>query len=119
MTPAHSRLPDLNDLLFFAQIARHGSFAEAGRVLGIPKSRLSQRVRRLEEHLGVRLLQRTTRHLSVTEVGRTMLDHCLMLADQAQAACEAVDAVRAMPRGIVRVSCPLSVSQTLVARVLP
>ncbi len=54
-------MQDLNDMLYFAEVAERGSFAEAGRVLGVPKSRLSRRVAELEQRLGVRLLHRSTR----------------------------------------------------------
>ncbi len=62
-------MQDLNDMLYFAEVVERGGFAAAGRALGIPKSRLSRRVAELEARLGVRLLQRTTRKLSLTEVG--------------------------------------------------
>ena len=61
-------MQDLNDMLYFAEVVERGGFAAAGRALGIPKSRLSRRVSDLETQLGVRLLQRTTRKLSLTEV---------------------------------------------------
>lgn len=62
---------DLNDMLYFVEVVERGGFASAGRALGIPKSRLSRRVAELETQLGVRLLQRTTRKLSLTQVGET------------------------------------------------
>ena len=61
---------DLNDLYYFVQVVDHGGYAPAGRALGIPKSKLSRRILELEERLGVRLLQRSTRQLAVTEVGQ-------------------------------------------------
>ena len=61
---------DLNDLYYFAQVVDHGGFAPAGRALGEPKSKLSRRVAALEERLGARLLNRSTRHVVVTEIGR-------------------------------------------------
>ena len=61
---------DLNDLYFFAHVVEKGGFAPAGRALGIPKSRLSRRVALLEERLGVRLLQRTSRNFAVTDIGQ-------------------------------------------------
>ena len=67
--------PDLNDLYYFAQVVDHQGFAPAGRVLGIPKSKLSRRVAMLEERLGVRLIQRSTRRFSVTELGQTYYAH--------------------------------------------
>lgn len=61
---------DLNDLYYFVQVVRNGGFAPAGRALGIPKSRLSRRIALLEERLGVRLIQRSTRSFAVTELGQ-------------------------------------------------
>jgi len=58
-------MQDLNDMLYFAEVVERGGFAAAGRALGLPKSRLSRRVAELEARLGVRLLQRTTRKLSL------------------------------------------------------
>ena len=112
-------LGDLNDLRFFASVVEHGGFSAAGRALGVPKSRLSKRVALLEERLGVRLLQRTTRRFAVTEIGERFLAHCRAMLEEAQAAQDVVDEVRAEPRGIVRVSCPISLAQTVVAHVLP
>ena len=74
-------MQDLNDILYFVQGVEHGSFTGASRALGMAKSQLSFRVARLEEHLGVRLIQRTTRRSHVTEIGRRYYDQCrLMLA---------------------------------------
>nr|WP_227656700.1 LysR family transcriptional regulator [Aeromonas caviae] len=61
---------DLNDLYFYVQVVDHGGFAQAGRALGMPKSRLSRRIAMLEERLGVRLIQRSTRSFTVTELGQ-------------------------------------------------
>ncbi|HPY42328.1 MAG TPA: LysR family transcriptional regulator, partial [Thiolinea sp.] len=69
-------MQDLNDLYYFVQIVDYGGFAPAGRALGLPKSKLSRRIANLEERLGVRLIQRTTRQFAVTEIGRTYYDHC-------------------------------------------
>ncbi|MGP1666901.1 MAG: LysR substrate-binding domain-containing protein, partial [Rhodanobacter sp.] len=82
-------------------------------------SKLSKRVAQLEERLGVRLLQRTTRRFVVTEVGERFHTHCRAVLEEAQAAQDAVDELRAEPRGVVRLSCPVSLTQTLLAHVLP
>ncbi|GAA0888550.1 LysR substrate-binding domain-containing protein [Rhodanobacter soli] len=119
MTVLGGALQDLNDLYFFAAVVEHGGFSAAGRALGVPKSRLSKRVAQLEERLGVRLLQRTTRRFVVTEVGERFYAHCRAVLEEAQAAQDAVDELRAEPRGVVRLSCPVSLAQTVVAYVLP
>ena len=97
-------MQDLNDMLYFAEVVERGGFAAAGRALGIPKSRLSRRVSELEAHLGVRLLQRTTRKLSLTDVGEAYLRHCQALRESALAAQDTVAQVQAAPRGTLRVS---------------
>lgn len=109
----------LNDMLYFAEVVECGGFAAAARRLGLPKSKLSRRVADLEAHLGVRLLQRTTRKLSLTDVGALYLRHCIAVRDQAQAAQEAVEQVHTAPRGTVRVSCPLTLAQTTVGPLIP
>jgi DNA-binding transcriptional LysR family regulator len=112
-------MQDLNDMLYFAEVAERGSFAEAGRVLGLPKSRLSRRVAELEDRLGVRLLHRTTRKLSLTEVGTLYLRHCVAMRSEAVAAGEAVERLAAAPRGTVRVTCPITLAQSVVGDLVP
>lgn len=112
-------LHDLNDLYFFASVVEHGGFSAAGRALGLPKSRLSKRIAQLEERLGVRLLQRTTRRFMVTEVGTRFYQHCRAVLEEARAAQEAVDELRTEPRGVVRVSCPVSLAQNVLGPLLP
>lgn len=119
MTVLAGALQDLNDLYFFAAVVEHGGFSAAGRALGVPKSRLSKRVAQLEERLGVRLLQRTTRRFVVTEVGERFYAHCRAVLEEAQAAQDAVDELRAEPRGLVRLSCPVSLAQTVLAYLVP
>lgn len=119
MNSRQGALHDLNDLRFFAAVVEHHGFSAAGRALDVPKSRLSKRIAQLEERLGVRLLQRTTRRFAVTEIGERFYAHCRAALEEAQAAQDVVDELRAEPRGIVRVSCPVSLAQTIVAHVLP
>ena len=112
-------MQDLNDMLYFAEVVDRGGFAAAGRALGIPKSRLSRRVAELEARLGVRLMQRTTRKLSLTEAGERYHRHCAAMRDEAGAAAEAVAQVQAEPRGTIRVACPVTLAQTTLGPVLP
>ena len=106
-------MQDLNDMLYFAEVAERGSFAAAGRALGLPKSRLSRRVAELETRLGVRLLQRTTRKLSLTEVGKIYLGHCGAMRDEALAAAEAVAQMQVEPRGT------LTIAQSTLGYLIP
>lgn len=101
-------MKDLNDLYFFAQVVGHAGFAPAGRALGIPKSKLSRRVQLLEERLGVRLLNRSSRRFSVTEVGAEYYDRCVAMLVEADAADQLIAELRAEPRGTIRVSCPVA-----------
>lgn len=109
---------DLNDLYYFAQVVDRGGFAPAGRALGIPKSKLSRRVAVLEERLGVRLIQRSTRHFSVTEIGQNFHAHCKAMLVEAEAAEEAIELTRSEPRGVVRVTCPVALLDARVARMI-
>ncbi|MDM0111103.1 LysR family transcriptional regulator [Variovorax sp. J22R133] len=110
---------DLNDMVYFAEVAERGGFAAAGRALGIPKSRLSRRVADLEAQLGVQLLQRSTRSLSLTPAGELYLRHCAAMRDAAQTAAEAVAQVQTEPRGTIRISCPVTLAQSSLGPLLP
>jgi DNA-binding transcriptional LysR family regulator len=89
-------------------VVDHGGFAAAGRALGIPKSKLSRRLLLLEEGLGVRLLNRSSRRFSVTEIGREFYDRCTAMLVEVEAAEQVIAQVRAEPRGVVRMSCPVA-----------
>jgi len=110
---------NLNDLMYFSQVVEHGGFSAAERVLGISKSRLSRRVSELEASLGVRLLQRSTRKLALTEAGELFYQHCRAMLAEAQAAVNVVQSLRASPRGTVRVSVPVTLSQTILSQLIP
>jgi len=110
---------DLNDLKLFALVVEHGGYAAAERASNVPKSRLSRRIAQLEEEFGVRLIHRSTRKFAVTDVGQNVFRHAQAMLAQAQAAQEAVQVLSAEPRGVVRVSCPVSLSQRLLSRVVP
>jgi DNA-binding transcriptional LysR family regulator len=102
-------MQDLNDLRYFVDVVEQNGFAAAARKLGIPRSRLSRRIGILEDRLGVRLIQRSTRRFAVTEIGREYYRHCLAMVVEADAAQDAIDRMRSEPQGTVRVSCPSSV----------
>lgn len=112
-------MQDLNDLYYFAQVAEHGSFTAAAHALGMPKSTISRRIAQLEARLEIRLLHRTTRRLTLTDVGREYLSHCHDLLAAAEAAEGVIEQIQGEPRGRVVVTSPTSLSQTLLARALP
>lgn len=99
-------MDDLNDLFYFVKVVEHGGFTQAGRALNMPKSKLSRRIAALEERYGVRLLQRSTRHFSVTETGKEFHAHCVAVLVEADAARDVMERRRSEPQGIVRMSCP-------------
>ena len=109
---------DLNDLGFFAAVVANGGFSAASRALGVPKSRLSRRVAALEAQLGVRLVERSTRRFSVTEVGQDVYRHARAALAEAEAIEDVATRLKAEPQGLVRVSCPQGADRIL-AGVLP
>ncbi|NRH43955.1 LysR substrate-binding domain-containing protein [Pseudomonas sp. MS15a(2019)] len=111
-------MQDLNDLAYFAKVVEAGGFAAAGRLLGIPKSRLSRRIAELETRLGARLLQRTTRTLTLTTLGERYLVHCQALLREAESAAETAASLSSEPRGPLRVSCPVALAQQYLPEVV-
>ncbi|MCK6686326.1 LysR family transcriptional regulator [Enterobacter asburiae] len=111
-------MQDLNDFVWFVKVVDYGGFAAAGRALDLPKSRLSRRIAQLEERLGVRLIHRTTRQFTVTEVGQTFYQHCKAMMVEAEAAEEGVAALQAEPRGVVRITCPITLLHVHVGPML-
>ncbi|MGH8274813.1 MAG: LysR family transcriptional regulator, partial [Gammaproteobacteria bacterium] len=109
---------DLNDLAYFAWVVEAQGFAPAGRAHGVPKSRLSRRIKALEERLGVRLLQRSTRRFSVTATGEEFYRHCKAVLLEAEAARESVERRRSEPRGVVRLTCPIGLLHDAVGDML-
>ena len=111
-------MQDLNDLYYFVHVVDNGGFAPAGRALGVPKSKLSRRIALLEERLGVRLIQRSSRKFHVTESGMAYYGHAKAALVEAAAAEEAILSKQSEPRGIVRVSCPITLLDTDVGPML-
>jgi len=112
-------MQDLNDMLYFAEVVDRGIFAAAGRALGVPKSKLSRRIAELEERLGVRLLQRTTRKLSLTEAGERYHRHCVAVREEAEAAEETLAISLTEPQGTIRVTCPVTLAQSTISHLTP
>src|SRR5580693_4837503 len=112
-------MEDLNDIYFFVSVVQHGGFSAAARIIGVEKTRLSRRIAALEKRLGVRLLQRTTRALALTEAGRRFFERCVATVEGAQAAFDSVAELRREPAGLVRLSSPVLLTQRCLAHVLP
>ncbi|AIX73984.1 LysR family transcriptional regulator [Mixta calida] len=104
---------DFNDYYWFAQVISHGGFAAASRALGVPKSRLSRRIFALEERLGMRLIERTSRRFRMTEVGEAFYERCRILLLDAEQAEAVVAEAKAEPHGRVRFSCPTGLVEVI------
>ncbi len=101
-------MDDLGAMAVFAKVVDAGSFSAAAQQLGISKSAASKQVSRLEDGLGARLLNRTTRRLSLTETGRLVHRHCLAMLEEARQAREAASRTQSEPRGRLRLSAPMT-----------
>ncbi len=99
-------MQDLNDLYYFVQVVDHGGFAPAARAIGAQKSLLSRRIAALEERLSTRLIQRTSRRFSVTDLGQAYYQHCVAMLIEAEAAQAVIDSAASGPRGLIRIACP-------------
>lgn len=99
---------DLTAQATFAQVVEAASFSAAARTLGLSKSAVSKQVGRLEARLGVQLLHRTTRRLSLTEAGAVFYEGCQRMLAEAEAAERAVTHLAAAPRGHLRLNAPMS-----------
>lgn len=109
---------DLNDMLVFAQVAESLGFTAAADRLGMPKSTVSRRVSGLEEALGVRLIQRTTRKLSLTDVGAAYAERCFAIRADVEEANLAVTSAGEHPRGRLRITSAIEIGRRYVAPVL-
>ncbi|HEX3477663.1 MAG TPA: LysR family transcriptional regulator [Kofleriaceae bacterium] len=95
---------DLNEIAVFTRVVQAGSFTAAAKLLGMPKSTVSRKVADLEERLDARLLQRTTRKLSLTDAGRMYFDHGVRIVQELEAAESAVGSLQTTPRGLLRIT---------------
>lgn len=109
---------DLNDFRYFVLIVDNGGYTAAERITHIHRSKLSRRIVNLEESLGVRLLQRSTRRIALTEAGEVFYRHCTAMLIEAEAAQEAVEQLRSEPAGMVRVTCPVMMAQFYIAELV-
>jgi DNA-binding transcriptional LysR family regulator len=107
-------MTNLNELQFFVQVSQTQSFTKAAKRLGVPKSSVSRAILRLENRLGVRLVERTTRKVALTEVGELYLNRCKRVMDEAEKADLAVGALQSRPRGTLRVGAPVAFARSIL-----
>jgi DNA-binding transcriptional LysR family regulator len=103
---------DLNEIVVFAKVVETRSFTAAAQQLGLPKSTVSRKVAQLEERLGVRLLQRTTRKLNLTEVGQAYYERCARIVQDISSAEQVVTDMQTTPRGLLRITAPVDLGST-------
>lgn len=109
---------DLNELVVFARVVETRSFTAAAQQLGLPKSTVSRKVAQLEERLGVRLLQRTTRKLNLTEVGQAYYERCARIVQDIAAAEQVVTEMQTTPRGLLRITAPVDLGSTYLGALI-
>ena len=111
-------MEDLAYMVTFARVVKAGSFAGAARRLGVTSSVASKHVAKLEKALGVRLLNRSTRKLSLTEAGAAYYEHCARIVDEIESSKTAIAQLQAAPRGLLRVTAPVTFANTRLGPIL-
>lgn len=108
------KLKSLPRFLIFHEVAKKESFTLASHQLGLTKSAISQHISKLESSLQVQLINRTTRGLKLTEAGKRFLDHCIKIDQQMELALEEIQDIDQSPRGVLTITAPHSLEQTVV-----
>lgn len=110
---------DLNALVIFAQVVKQGSFIGAARRLNLPKATVSRRIQQLEAALKVKLLERSTRVVRPTELGKLYYEYCDRIVAEIEEAQSALDAQQAEPTGVLRTSAPSGFTQLFITELIP
>lgn|SRR5690349_15882673 len=111
-------MEDLAYMVTFARVVKAGSFAGAAKRLGMTSSVASKHVAKLEKALGVRLLNRSTRKLSLTEAGAAYYEYCARIVDEVESSKTAIAQLQAAPRGLLRVTAPVTFANTRLGPIL-
>ena len=114
-----SKLPDFEGLAMFAKVAEEGSFAAAATAMGVSVATVSRAVTRLEERLGGRLFNRTSRRLALTDYGRTLAERAARIYSAAEETEDLARETSSRPRGLIKLAAPLSFGARWVAPLLP
>jgi DNA-binding transcriptional LysR family regulator len=109
---------DLNDIVVFTKVVETKSFTGAADALGLPKSTVSRKLAQLEERLGVRLVQRTTRKLALTEIGEAYYERCSRIVADIAAAEQLVTDMQSTPRGRLRVTASVDFATRFLGEIV-
>ncbi|RIY36421.1 LysR family transcriptional regulator [Psittacicella gerlachiana] len=109
---------NVEDVLTFALVAKSGSFAQAGKKLGLTRSAVGKRIARLEKSLDVRLIQRTTRKLSLTDEGKVFLQHCELVVEQIEQAYQVLQQRKGTPTGKLRITAPIVLGASFLNQII-
>jgi LysR family transcriptional regulator AphB len=109
---------DLNDMIIFIKVVKYQSFTLAANELNLPKSNISRKITRLEQNIGVRLLERSTRSLHLTEIGQIFYQHCLRIQEEVMNAEHSIEAMTTVASGTLRLCCSIGIGQELLAPLL-
>ncbi|MBU2969794.1 LysR family transcriptional regulator [Pseudoalteromonas sp. C2R02] len=109
---------NLNDMMVFLAVVEHQSFTLAADAISLPKSNISRKVSRLEVALGVRLLERSTRSLHLTEIGKTYYEHCVRINEEISNSQKCIETMSSVPRGVIKVCTSVTIGQSLIAPLL-
>ena len=109
---------DLNEMAIFVRVVESGSFTGAAKALGLPKSTVSRKITQLEERLGVRLIQRTTRSLSLTDTGSAYHEQCSRILGEIEEANAAVTQMQSTPTGTLRITAPVLFGSTALSSLI-
>jgi DNA-binding transcriptional LysR family regulator len=114
-----SKLPDFEGLAMFGKVAEEGSFAAAATAVGVSVATVSRAVTRLEERLGGRLFNRTSRRLALTDYGRSLAERAAKIYAEAEEAEDFARETSSRPRGLIKLAVPLSFGTRWIAPLLP
>jgi len=111
-------MSDLNDMMVFLTVVEHGSFTLAADAISLPKSNISRKVSRLENQLGVRLLERSTRSLHLTEIGQTYYEYCVRINEELISSKKCIETMSSAPIGVLKICASVTIGQSLLAPLL-
>lgn len=108
----------LKSMVVFAQVIEQGTLSGAAKHIGLSRAVVSYHIKKLEAHLEIKLLNRSTRTISLTEAGRAYYQHCRVIAEQASAANQKIENLKHDPTGLLKITCPVNIGLQLIVPAL-